>query len=38
MAGEPLALEVSRVSTRPELPTYRMLQTTVENGVGTVTF
>jgi enoyl-CoA hydratase/carnithine racemase len=37
MAGETLALEVSRLSTRPELPDYRTLQTSVEDGVGTIT-
>jgi hypothetical protein len=33
MAGEPLVLEVNRLSTRPELPIYRTPQTTVDNGV-----
>jgi enoyl-CoA hydratase/carnithine racemase len=37
MAGEPPGSEVNRVSTRPELPAYRTLQTTVAHGVGTIT-
>jgi enoyl-CoA hydratase/carnithine racemase len=37
MAGKMPALEVSRLSTRSELPDYRTLQTSVENGVGTIT-
>jgi hypothetical protein len=37
MAGEPPGSEVNRVPTRPELPTYRTLQTTVDDRVGTIT-
>ena len=35
--GEPVVVEVKRLSTRPELPRYRTLQTWLEDGVGTIT-
>ena len=37
MAGEPLAMEVSRLSAHAELPVYRTLQTRVASGVATLT-